>query len=133
MHLTACATTTMEYLFSYGTLQMEAVQLANFGRRLTGHADTLAGFATSRIELADPTTVALSGQATFLIARYTGRPADAIAGTVYELTPDEIVRADAYECEPYVRASVRLESGVRAWVYVDAAHLPPHSIVDRQE
>jgi hypothetical protein len=117
----------MEQLFSYGTLQLETVQLANFGRRLTGRPDTLAGFTLASIELDDPATVSLSGKTTFLIARYTGRPADTIAGTVYELTPDEVVRADAYECEPYVRAPVRLQSGVRAWVYVDAAHLPPES------
>ena len=116
----------MELLFSYGTLQLDAVQLANFGRRLTGFPDGLPGFIAAPIELDDPTTVALSGKTTFRIARHTGNPADTIAGTVYELTPDEIVRADAYECEPYVRVAVSLASGRRAWVYVDAAHRPPH-------
>jgi hypothetical protein len=118
----------MEHLFSYGTLQLEAVQLANFGRRLTGYSDTLVGFAAASIALADPTTVSLSGMSTFLIACHTGHPADTIVGTVYELTPAELVRADAYECEPYVRVAVRLGSGRRAWAYVHADHMPPRVV-----
>ena len=33
-----------QLLFSYGTLQLEAVQLATFGRKLAGTADGLPGF-----------------------------------------------------------------------------------------
>ena len=33
-----------ELLFSYGTLQLEAVQMATFGRKLTGTRDVLPGF-----------------------------------------------------------------------------------------
>jgi hypothetical protein len=33
-----------EFLFSYGTLQLEAVQMATFGRQLTGTSDALRGF-----------------------------------------------------------------------------------------
>jgi hypothetical protein len=31
-------------LFSYGTLQKKNVQIANFGRELTGRADALPGY-----------------------------------------------------------------------------------------
>lgn len=34
----------MPWLFSYGTLQQEAVQLSTVGRRLAGQADELVGF-----------------------------------------------------------------------------------------
>lgn len=34
----------MEKLFSYGTLQLEQVQLDTFGRLLEGQADTLQGY-----------------------------------------------------------------------------------------
>ena len=34
---------TTELLFSYGTLQIEAVQLSTFGRKLVGTADELPG------------------------------------------------------------------------------------------
>jgi hypothetical protein len=32
------------FLFSYGTLQLEAVQMATFGRQLVGTSDALQGF-----------------------------------------------------------------------------------------
>lgn len=33
-----------ELLFAYGTLQLEAVQMSTFGRRLNGTSDALQGF-----------------------------------------------------------------------------------------
>lgn len=109
-----------ELLFSYGTLQLEAVQLVTFGRTLTGTRDVLPGFEEGFLELTDPTTVSLSGKTRHSIAKFTGRPADTISGTVYELTPEELSSADGYEVPEYKRISAILESGVRAWVYVDA-------------
>ena len=38
-----------ENLFSYGTLQSVAVQLATFGRRLAGKADRLIGYRVTLI------------------------------------------------------------------------------------
>lgn len=35
---------TTELLFSYGTLQLESVQLATFGRKLVGAADVKESF-----------------------------------------------------------------------------------------
>ncbi len=109
-----------ERLFSYGTLQLEAVQQATFGRLLTGTPDVLPGFEQALLKIEDEKTVALSGKTHHAIVRYTGRQADTVAGTVFEVTPEEIVSADAYEVEQYKRISVVLGSGVRAWVYVDA-------------
>lgn len=34
----------MEYLFSYGTLQLKRVQVANFGRELIGAPEKLPGY-----------------------------------------------------------------------------------------
>jgi len=39
-------------LFSYGTLQDKAVQLANFGRELVGQHDAMLGYAQSWVEAA---------------------------------------------------------------------------------
>ena len=114
-------------LFSYGTLQLEAVQLATFGRTLTGARDVLPGFASKAVEIDDPTTVALSGKTHHAIAQFTGQSSDTISGTVYEVTPDEVERADKYEVAAYRRVSVVLESGLRAWVYVDARYASPNS------
>lgn len=53
----------MPWLFSYGTLQQEAVQLATFGRLLEGGADELVGFEQSLRRIEDPHFVAASGKA----------------------------------------------------------------------
>lgn len=42
------------YLFSYSTLQDTAVQLANFGRELSGSADAMPGYEQSWVEITDP-------------------------------------------------------------------------------
>ncbi len=114
-----------EYLFSYGTLQLEAVQIATFGRPLAGTPDVMPGFEGAAIEIDDPTTVSLSGKSHHTIAKYTGRPADTISGTVYALTSEELESADRYEVAAYKRVAVVLESGTRAWVYVDGRFAPP--------
>jgi len=119
--------TVSEFLFSYGTLQLEAVQLATFGRRLSGERDVLPGFAEATVEIEDEATVSLSGKKHHSIVRFTGRPSDTIAGTVFALTPEEIQSADKYEVAAYRRVSVVLASGRRAWAYVDAQHAPPCS------
>jgi hypothetical protein len=51
-----------ELLFSYGTLQLEAVQMAVFGRRLAGTSDALRGFELVSLQIEDPTVVAISGE-----------------------------------------------------------------------
>ena len=112
------------WLFSYGTLQQEGVQLATFGRRLEGHADALAGYATSPLEITDPDVIATSGKTHHLIALPTGNPADEVAGVAFALTPAELAAADAYEVSAYKRVAVRLKSGLDAFVYVEAATAP---------
>jgi hypothetical protein len=114
----------MEFLFSYGTLQLEAVQLATFGRHLTGTPDVLPGFEQALLEIEDQTVVSLSGKTHHAILRFTGRSSDTVSGTMYALTPEEILKADDYEVEPYKRVAVVLRSGVRAWVYVDKQYAP---------
>ena len=118
---------TTERLFSYGTLQLEAVQLATFGRLLTGTPDGLPAFELGSLEIEDQATVALSGKRHHSIARFTGRASDVVPGTVYEITGPELERADQYEVAAYQRVAVRLRSGTLAWAYVDAAQTPPRA------
>ncbi len=49
-----------ESLFSYGTLQLEAVQMATFGRRLAGTSDALRGFELVLLKIEDQTVIAIS-------------------------------------------------------------------------
>ena len=107
-------------LFSYGTLQDSAVQMANFGRYLTGRSDSLPGYRLSPILIADPAVVALSGKAHHLIAQRSMEPGDEVAGTVFEITAEELAAADRYEVSDYTRVAVILKSGAKSWVYVRA-------------
>ena len=109
-----------EYLFSYGTLQLEAVQMATFGRRLAGTSDALTGFELATLKIEDPAVIAISGKEQHTIARFTGRESDEISGTVFQVTPDDIQSTDRYEVDACKRIAVTLRSGIRAWVYVDA-------------
>ncbi len=111
---------TEVWLFSYGTLQQEDVQLATFGRRLEGRADALPGYATSLLEITDPDVVKTSGKTHHLMARPTGNPADEVPGVVLRITAAELAAADTYEVSDYRRVAVRLKSGLEAWVYVGA-------------
>ena len=105
-----------EYLFSYGTLQQEAVQQQLFERKLAGSPDSLRGYKTVPIELKEePFT---SEEATiYLIAVHTSDPNDRIDGILFELQEEEVLQADRYEPEAYKRVQVMLESGREAWVY----------------
>lgn len=105
-------------LFSYGTLQLEKVQLATFGRLLEGKSDALNGFALQPVRIEDPYVVATSGLDVHTTARRTGDPRDAISGTVFSITSEELDAADRYEVADYVRISVCLASGRQAFVYV---------------
>ena len=110
-----------EFLFAYGTLQLEAVQMATFGRRLTGTGDALRGFEIVALTIDDAAVVAISGKPQHTMARFSGRESDVIPGTVFAVTAEEIAHADRYEVAAVKRVAVVLESGCRAWAYVDAA------------
>src|SRR5882724_1472005 len=113
-----------ELLFSYGTLQLEAVQMATFGRRLAGTIDALQGFELVSLKIEDAAVIAISGKAQHTMARFTGRASDVLSGTVFALTANEIHSADKYEVAAVKRVAVVLRSGVRAWVYIDAGYVP---------
>ncbi|MFL6748979.1 MAG: gamma-glutamylcyclotransferase family protein [Sphingomicrobium sp.] len=106
-------------LFSYGTLQMPEVQLANYGRRLEGSPDALAGYRMEVLPDRDPDAVRISGTKTHMVVRRTGNPADRVPGLLFLLTADELTATDKYEGSDYARAQLALESGRRAFVYVE--------------
>ncbi|WP_140986122.1 gamma-glutamylcyclotransferase family protein [Asticcacaulis tiandongensis] len=107
-------------LFSYGTLQLEPVQMATFGRRLEGQADAMTGWFMDQLEITDPEVLKTSGERFHPVAKETGKAQDEIAGKVFRITPEELAHADAYEVSDYKRVEVTLKSGERAWVYVKA-------------
>jgi gamma-glutamylcyclotransferase (GGCT)/AIG2-like uncharacterized protein YtfP len=111
--------TTAVLLFSYGTLQKETVQMAHFGRELTGRPDTLPGYTRRTVPVTDPAVMALIGETQYVNAEPAAGPDQAISGVVFEITEQELAAADRYEeAARYRRISVSLRSGVQAWLYV---------------
>lgn len=108
-----------ENLFSYGTLQMETVQLSTFGRALKGNPDTLPGYRLDLLEITDKGVIASSGLNHHPIIKFTGDQDNTIDGTCFQITKQELLQADAYEVADYKRISVQLQSGKQAWVYID--------------
>lgn len=109
-----------EKIFSYGTLQYESVQMSSFGRKLTGERAILPQFTLSTLEIKDPDVIAKSGENIHPIISYTGSSADKVQGMVFDISPEELIQADSYEVSDYKRIKAELESGVWAWVYVEA-------------
>ena len=104
-------------LFSYGTLQDAAVQLALFGRLLTGEPDQIAGYRRSTITVADADA---PDPATYPILDASDDADDRVAGVVLTLDQAGLARADDYEGPEYRRVRVRTQSGRDAWVYIRA-------------
>lgn len=109
-----------EYLFSYGTLQKDKVQLETFGRLLNGSKDTLRGYKLSSIKIEDPDVLSKSQQEIHLIAIPSELETDAIDGVIFEITYEELLSADGYETDAYKRVKAKFLSGREAWVYVAA-------------
>ena len=109
----------MEYLFSYGTLRQQNVQLKNFGRLLDGAEDTLKKFILKDLEITDKVVLQVSDKKFHPILSYTGNEKDKVVGTVFKITLDELLKADGYEVDDYKRVEVTLVSGIKSWVYVE--------------
>lgn len=114
-----------EWLFSYGTLQLDSVQISTFGRKLEGNHDALPLYEKTMVKIEDPQVVATSGQTHHPIIKYSGNPADRVNGMVFKITPEELANANDYEVDAYKRVAVQLASGQTAWVYVNAAYAAP--------
>lgn len=109
-----------EKLFSYGTLQYEAVQLSTFGRKLHGVADTLSGYRLSTVQIKDPNVIAISGESVHRVLVPAKDDGEKVSGMVFDITAKELQQADSYEVADYKRIHVQLNSGTYAWVYVSA-------------
>jgi gamma-glutamylcyclotransferase (GGCT)/AIG2-like uncharacterized protein YtfP len=111
----------MPLLFSYGTLQEDAVQLATFGRRLAGQPDELPGFERARVPITDPRVIESTGRTHHENVVFSGRPDSAVPGTVFDVSEADLAVADEFErAASYLRIAATLRSGKRAWLYIDA-------------
>lgn len=108
----------MEYLFAYGTLQSQSVQISTFGRQLEGTPDALPGYKIITVTIDDHDFVTTSGTAHHRNLQFTGDASDGVEGTVFKMSTEELEQADSYEPEGYARQLVQLRSGIKAWVYL---------------
>ncbi|TMP39715.1 gamma-glutamylcyclotransferase family protein [Pseudoalteromonas rubra] len=108
----------MEALFSYGTLQQAQVQIDTFGRLLNGQADALVGYRVGLVKISDPDVLKSSGKEHHPILIQTTDEADQVEGTVFSISEQELIRADSYEVDDYVRRKAVLKSGKSCWIYV---------------
>jgi gamma-glutamyl AIG2-like cyclotransferase len=111
-----------EYLFTYGTLQLEEVQLSTFGRKLEGQPDALVGYRLVMIKIPDEDFVAKSGTADHRNLQFTGDASDLVEGIVFAVTMAELEKSDVYEPEGYQRVQVQCRSGLKAWIYLSSEH-----------
>ena len=111
---------TTEKLFSYGTLQVEKVQLDTFGRKLQGRPDTLTGYKLDKVKIIDEVVLASSGEKYHPILVFSGDEKDQVSGVIFEITALELQQADIYEAEDYKRILETFKSGAKAWVYISA-------------
>ena len=88
-----------------------------YGRAVPGDPDELVGWVCTRIAVPTWHKAAASG-----LTHYANVEPDAhgrVAGTVFEITDDELAATDAYERDAeYARVATVLASGRTAWVYV---------------
>ncbi|MEF9479078.1 gamma-glutamylcyclotransferase family protein [Chryseobacterium sp. RRHN12] len=108
----------MVYLFSYGTLQKEQVQLETFGRLLEGEKDILSGYQLHMLEITDPEVLRKSGQKYHPVLKFSGNDNDHIEGVLFEVTEAEILQADEYEVDDYKRIEAIFKSGKKGFIYV---------------
>ena len=108
----------MPFLFSYGTLQIEQVQIETFGRILKGETDYLPGYEVSMLEITDAEVLRKSNQKYHPILHFSGNENSTVKGILYEVTNDEISKADEYEVSDYKRVEAVFTSGKTGFIYV---------------
>lgn len=113
----------MPLLFSYGTLQLEQVQLETFGRLLKGEKDILEGYQLTMIEITDAEVLRKSNQKFHPIIGFSGDKKDQVEGVLFEVTEEEILQADQYEVDDYIRVEVTFKSGKNGYIYIENKNL----------
>jgi len=109
---------TIYYLFSYGTLQLENVQIKNYSRKLVGFKDVLENYTLEYLEITDKDVLTKSQQQLHPIAIPSKHKEDCIKGVIFKITEQELIQTDNYEVSDYKRILETFQSGKKAWVYI---------------
>lgn len=108
----------IHFMFSYGTLQLESVQLKNYGRKLVGFKDVLVGYKLEQLKITNKEVLEKSQQQFHPIAFPSIQEEDSIEGVIFEITEQELIQTDKYEVSDYKRVLEIFKSGKKAWVYI---------------
>jgi len=101
--------TATENLFVYGTLLEPDVRQMVFTREIEGRKDALPGYRIHKNKVAG----------LYPSVEITHSHKDKVTGEVVVVSPGDLLRADQYEGEAYMRIRARLDSGTEAWVYLE--------------
>ncbi len=108
----------IHHLFSYGTLQLENVQIKTYGRKLVGFKDVLESYKLEQLKITDKDVLAKSQQEYHPIAIPSKDKEDCIEGVIFEITEQELIQTDSYEVSDYKRVLETFQSGKKAWIYI---------------
>lgn len=108
----------IHYLFSYGTLQLEKVQIESYNRKLIGFKDTLENYTIEQLKITDKGVLAKSQKQFHPMATPSKYKKDCIEGVIFEITEQELIQTDKYEVSDYKRVIETFQSGKKAWVYI---------------
>lgn len=97
------------YLFSYGTLQEDHIQLMLFGEVLQTQVDSLSGYVTLNDYFGYPRLVEFERGVVY--------------GKVLEIDETEIPLVDRYESEAYERKEIETDKGKQVYVYFPSQKL----------
>ena len=101
--------TATENLFVYGTLLEPEVRQMVFTRDIEGREDALPGYRIHKNKVAG----------LYPSVEITHSREDRVSGEVVVVSPGDLIRADQYEGEAYMRIRAKLDSGTEAWVYLE--------------
>ncbi|WP_432221197.1 gamma-glutamylcyclotransferase family protein [Flavobacterium sp. TMP13] len=104
----------MEQLFSYGTLQSEEIQIQVFNKLLTGTADQLLGYKLKDLKIEEE-----FGMEDYFVAIPSENPQDAIKGVLFDISTEDLDKADLFESKSYKRVEIILKSGTTAWIFIE--------------
>jgi hypothetical protein len=108
------------HLFSYGTLQLESVQLSSLGRVFQGARMSCLASGVPRSRSLIRTSSRRAAQ-TCIPSSQEAMTQPTRCRELFSRSPKPSFRAaDEYEVSVYERIKVRWKSGVEAWVYVKA-------------
>ncbi|MDO5084514.1 MAG: SulP family inorganic anion transporter [Arachnia propionica] len=103
-------------VFSYGAFTQEHVHQQVYGRRLSGHLDSLPGHRLTLVEV--PERVAGTLRIERQPAAVPGDADDLIAGMRYEISDAELAAIEKVNQGLFTKRWVKLASGQEAWVFV---------------